>query len=35
MIDVKALLVARPHDLTEATEREQVFTRPLGLGRRP
>lgn len=33
-IDVQALLVARRHDLTEATEREQVFTRPLGVARR-
>ena len=33
-IDVQSLLAARRHDLTEATEREQVFTRPLGLGRR-
>jgi hypothetical protein len=33
-VDVQALLVARRHDLTEATEREQVFTRPLGVGRR-
>lgn len=33
-IDVQSLLVARRHDLTEATEREQVFTRPLGLSRR-
>jgi len=32
-IDVQSLLVARQHDLTEATEREQVFTRPLGMGR--
>jgi H+/Cl- antiporter ClcA len=34
LVDVQSLLVARRHDLTEATEREQVFTRPLGLGRR-
>ncbi|MFC8502513.1 chloride channel protein [Pedococcus sp. NPDC057267] len=33
-IDVQSLLAARRHDLTEATEREKVFTRPLGLGRR-
>ncbi|MGO4340396.1 chloride channel protein [Pedococcus sp. 2YAF34] len=32
-IDVQSLLVARRHDLTEATERQQVFTRPLGMGR--
>jgi CIC family chloride channel protein len=33
-IDAQSLLAARRHDLTEATEREQVFTRPLGMGRR-
>jgi len=32
-IDVQSLLEARRHDLTEATEREQVFTTPLGVGR--
>jgi hypothetical protein len=31
-IDAQSLLAARRHDLAEATEREQVFTRPLGLG---
>lgn len=35
-ITIQSLLVARLHDLTEATEKEQVFTRPLGIqpGRR-
>lgn len=32
-IDVQSLLDARRHDLTEATEREQVLIRPLGVGR--
>ncbi|QDP99042.1 chloride channel protein [Microlunatus elymi] len=33
-IDVQSLLTARLHDLTEATERTQVFRRPLGIGSR-